>query len=308
MGKYIFKRILAMVPVVLLVTFAVFILSYVAAGDAARVIAEKRYEHPSVAQVEQIRHEEGLDRPLLVQYGSWLNKVLHGDFGTSYISRKPAFSELRRRVPATAKLAVTALTLLLIVSIPLGVISAVYEGSLFDRIVQGLSFFSVSMPAFWMGLMLLYLFGVKLNAINVIGGTKGLPIIPALAMDATGFGILIRMVRTNMLQALKKDYIRAEKAKGMSGAVIVLKHCLKNTSIPVTTRLVSTIIGMFCGSAIIEEIFSIRGIGKMALDAVHTKDAPVLECFILVLAIAVVLINLAVDILYSLIDRRIQLK
>ena len=211
-------------------------------------------------------------------------------------------------MPATAKLAVTALTLLLIVSIPLGVISAVYEGSLFDRIVQGLSFFSVSMPAFWMGLMLLYLFGVKLNAINVIGGTKGLPIIPALAMDATGFGILIRMVRTNMLQALKKDYIRAEKAKGMSGAVIVLKHCLKNISIPVTTRLVSTIIGMFCGSAIIEEIFSIRGIGKMALDAVHTKDAPVLECFILVLAIAVVLINLAVDILYSLIDRRIQLK
>ena len=308
MGKYIFKRILAMVPVVLLVTFAVFILSYVAAGDAARVIAETRYEHPSGAQVEQIRHEEGLDRPLLVQYGSWLNKVLHGDFGTSYSSRKPAFSELRRRVPATAKLAVTALTLLLIVSIPLGVISAVYEGSLFDRIVQGLSFFSVSMPAFWMGLMLLYLFGVKLNAINVIGGTKGLPIIPALAMDATGFGILIRMVRTNMLQALKKDYIRAEKAKGMSGAVIVLKHCLKNISIPVTTRLVSTIIGMFCGSAIIEEIFSIRGIGKMALDAVHTKDAPVLECFILVLAIAVVLINLAVDILYSLIDRRIQLK
>ena len=308
MGKYIFKRILAMVPVVLLVTFAVFMLSYMAAGDAARIITETRFEHPTAAQIEQIRHEEGLDRPLIVQYGTWLGKVLHGDFGKSYVSKKPALSELKRRVPATAKLAVTALTLLLIVSIPLGVISAVYEGSLFDRIVQGLSFFSVSMPAFWMGLMLLYLFGVKLNAINVIGGTKGLPIIPALAMDATGFGILIRMVRTNMLQALKKDYIRAEKAKGMSGAVIVLKHCLKNISIPVTTRLVSTIIGMFCGSAIIEEIFSIRGIGKMALDAVHTKDAPVLECFILVLAIAVVLINLAVDILYSLIDRRIQLK
>ena len=135
MGKYIFKRILAMVPVVLQVTLAVFMLSYMAAGDAARIITETRFEHPTAAQIEQIRHEEGLDRPLIVQYGTWLGRVLHGDFGKSYVSKKPALSELKRRVPATAKLAVTALTLLLIVSIPLGVISAVYEGSLFDRIV-----------------------------------------------------------------------------------------------------------------------------------------------------------------------------
>ncbi len=297
-----------MIPVVLLVTFAVFILSYMAAGDAARMIAETRFEHPSLEQVEFVRHEEGLDRPLLIQYGSWLYKVLHGDFGNSYMTRKPAINELMRRFPATAKLAVTAIILLVTISIPLGVLSAVFEGSVFDHVIQGISFFSVSMPAFWMGLMLLFIFGVKLNVISVIGGSKGIPIIPALAMDATSFGILIRLVRTNMLQVLNQDYIRAEQAKGMGAASIILKHGMKNISIPVMTRLVSLIIGLFCGSAIVESIFSIQGIGNMALEAVITKDAPVLECFILILAVAVVLINLLVDILYSLIDRRIQLK
>lgn len=308
MGKFILKRLAAMVPVVLVVTLAVFILSFMAAGDAARIMAEKRFEHPTVAQIEMVRHEEGLDRPIMVQYASWLNRVLHGDFGKSYLTNRPALYEIRYRLPDTVKLAVTALVLLIVVSIPLGILSAVFEDSIFDRVVQALAFFSVSMPAFWMGLMLLFFFGVRLHVISVIGGTKGIPIIPAIALDASAFGVIIRLVRTNMLHVLKQDYIRAERAKGIPGPKIIMKHGLKNASIPVLTRMVSMVIGLFCGSAIIESIFSIQGIGNLALEAVTVKDSPVLQCFILLLTVSVVIVNLLVDILYSVIDRRIQLK
>ena len=153
MGKVIAKRFIFMIPVVLAVTFIIFMLSFISAGDAARVLAEKKYEHPSPEQVEEVRHEEGLDQPVLVQYGKWLDQALHGDFGKSYSTRKPAFEELKRYFPQTFKLAVTSFLLLMIVSVPLGILSAIYENRVLDKVIRILSSLSVSMPSFWIGLM-----------------------------------------------------------------------------------------------------------------------------------------------------------
>ena len=228
MGKVIAKRFIFMIPVVLAVTFIIFMLSFISAGDAARVLAEQKYEHPSPEQVEEVRHEEGLDQPVLVQYGKWLNQALHGDFGKSYSTRKPAFEELKRYFPQTFKLAVTSFFLLLIVSVPLGILSAIYENRFLDKAVRVLSSLSVSMPSFWIGLMLLYIFGVKLKVISVIGGNAGgIPILAAFAMDISFFGIMTRLIRTNMIQVLKQDYIRASRAKGLSSVNVILRHGLK---------------------------------------------------------------------------------
>ena len=157
--------------------------------------------------------------------------------------------------------------------------------------------------------MLLYIFGVKLKVISVIGGDAGgIPILAAFAMDISFFGIMTRLIRTNMIQVLKQDYIRASRAKGLSSVNVILRHGLKNFLIPVLTRLVSIVIGFFCGSAVIESIFSIQGIGNLALKSVISKDTPVLQCFIFILAVGIVVLNFLVDIAYSAIDRRIQLK
>ena len=208
MGKVIAKRFIFMIPVVLAVTFIIFMLSFISAGDAARVLAEKKYEHPSPEQVEEVRHEEGLDQPVLVQYGKWLDQALHGDFGKSYSTRKPAFEELKRYFPQTFKLAVTSFLLLMIVSVPLGILSAIYENRVLDKVIRILSSLSVSMPSFWIGLMLLYIFGVKLKVISVIGGDAGgIPILAAFAMDISFFGIMTRLIRTNMIQVLKKESV-----------------------------------------------------------------------------------------------------
>ena len=257
--------------------------------------------------LEEVRHEEGLDQPVLVQYGKWLDQALHGDFGKSYSTRKPAFEELKRYFPQTFKLAVTSFLLLMIVSVPLGILSAIYENRVLDKVIRILSSLSVSMPSFWIGLMLLYIFGVKLKVISVIGGDAR-SILAAFAMDISFFGIMTRLIRTNMIQVLKQDYIRASRAKGLSSVNVILRHGLKNILIPVLTRLVSSVIGFFCRSAVIESIFSIQGIGNLALKSVISKDTPVLQCFIFILAVGIVVLNFLVDIAYSAIDRRIQLK
>ena len=309
MIKYIGKRLLALIPILLAVSMLVFGLSVLSSGDAARVLAEQIYEHPTQTEIEQVRHENGLDQPVYRQYIRWFTNVLHGDFGESYSTRKPAMKELMSRFPVTLELAVTALVILLAVSIPLGIISAVWEHSWIDKILQVFSFFSVSLPPFWIGLMLLYFFGVKFQWISVIGGsTGGIPILAAITMDIGYFGILIRLMRTNLSYTLKKDYIRACRAKGLPGFWVVLKHGMKNAILPVITQLSTICVSLLCGSAVIESIFSIKGIGEMALEAVYTKDLPLLQCFILVLACFVVIMNLLVDLIYSMVDARIQLK
>lgn len=308
MFKYIVKRLLALIPIILIMSMIVFGLSSLSSGDAARILAEQKYEHPTQAQIEETRHEYGLDLPVYKQYGNWIVNICHGDFGNSYQTKRPALEEITRHLPVTLKLAVTALVLLLIVSIPFGILSAVYENKLLDKMIQFFSFFSVSMPEFWIGLMLLYFFGVKMKVISVIGNaSEGLPILPAVTLDIGYFGILIRLVRVNLSEVLQKGYIRAARAKGISEFWIVIKHGMKNAILPVITRLSGMCVSLLCGSAVIESIYSIQGIGNLSLQAVYTQDLPVLQCFILLLTCFVVVMNLFIDILYSVIDARIQI-
>lgn len=307
LGRYIVKRILVLFPMIIVMSMLVFGLSALSAGDAARVLAERIYEHPTQTEIEEVRHEYGLDEPLIKQYGRWLSHAMRGDFGASYRTQKPALEEIKRHFPDTGKLAVTSLFLLLITGLLLGVISAVWENSWLDRIIQIFTFFSVSLPPFWIGLMLLYLFGVKLSLISVMNGSDGFLILPAITMDIGYFGVVIRLVRSSLSDVLKQDYIRACRAKGLSPFCVILKHGMKNAVLPVMTQMSSIIVSLFCGSAIIETIFSIRGIGNLALESVYTKDVPVLQCFILLVTCFVVVLNLTVDILYSVLDARIQL-
>lgn len=307
MWKYVVKRLAAVIPVFLCVTIFMFVLSYLSAGDAARILAEQSYHHPTVDQIELIRHENGLDQPIYVQYGRWLNQVLHGDFGCSYQTGKSALQEFGQHCGITLKLALLAFAMLLLIGFPLGILSAVYENSLLDKVIQALSFFSVSMPSFWIALILLYLFSVHWHMVSVLNAGPGIMVLAAFSLDVGYFGIVIRLIRSSLQTALKQDYIRAAYARGLSPALVVIKHGMKNSLLPVTTRMVGICISLFSGSAIIETIFSVRGIGYLALEAAKSKDTPVLQCFILIVSAVVLGINLLVDILYSMIDKRIQL-
>ena len=308
MAKYILKRILLVIPVVLAVTVIVFWLSHMAAGDPARIMAEKRFNHPTAVQIEQIREEMGLTLPVHRQYLKWLSGALRGDFGISYSSGKPALSMLASRLPKSLKIGGVAIMLLLAVAFPLGILSAVYPGSILDRVVQVLSFFSVSMPSFWLALMLLYVFGVKFKVISVIGKEGGTsPFFPALAMDIGYFGILTRLIRTNLLHVLQEDYIRACRAKGLSAVKTIVRHGLRNAMLPILARMTSMLVALLMGSSIIESIFSIQGVGNLALQSVMGKDTPVLQCYIVIITCCIVLANLGADILYTVLDRRIRL-
>lgn len=309
MIKYIGKRLILVIPVILGITVITFVLTSFSAGDTARILAEKVYNHPTVNQIEEIRHEEGLDLPLHIQYGRWLKKVIKGDFGNSIDSGEPAIEELLTHFKPTLKLGLIGLVLLVLISVPLGVFSVVFENRLIDKIIKLFSYISVSMPSFWLGLLCLYVFGVKLGIISVIGAdTEGSPIIAAFALDFGFFGILIRLIRANLIEVMNKDFIRACRAKGLGTTRILFVHGLKNAIIPVITRSSSIILHLVTGSAIIETIFSIKGVGYLALNAISLKDLPVIQCYIIVVSFLVIVINLAIDISYSVLDKRIKLQ
>ena len=198
--KYICKRLVLVIPVILGITVITFVLTSFSAGDTARILAEKVYNFPTMEQIEEIRHEEGLDQPLHIQYGRWLKKVVKGDFGKSIDTGRPAIEELMTHFKPTLKLGLMGFILLILVSVPLGVFSVVYENRLIDKIVKLFSYISVSMPNFWLGLLCLYVFGVKLGIISVIGSdTEGVTIIAAFVLDFGFFGVLIRLIEQILL-------------------------------------------------------------------------------------------------------------
>ena len=307
--KYIGKRLILVVPVILSITVITFVLTSFSAGDTARILAEKVYNFPTMEQIEEIRHEEGLDQPLHIQYGRWLKKVVKGDFGKSIDTGRPAIEELMTHFKPTLKLGLMGFILLILVSVPLGVFSVVYENRLIDKIVKLFSYISVSMPNFWLGLLCLYVFGVKLGIISVIGSdTEGVTIIAAFVLDFGFFGVLIRLIRANLIDVMNKDFIRACRAKGLGTTRILFVHGLKNALIPVITRSTTIILHLVTGSAVVETIFSIKGVGYLALNAVSLKDLPVIQCYIIVASLIVIFINLAIDISYSALDKRIKLQ
>lgn len=310
MGKYILKRFLQLIPIMIVISFISFSLVELSPGDPAEVILRASGGSASSEEaIEAIRDSLGLDRPLMVRYGEWLKNVAHLDFGESYRTGKPVAEEILFYFPHTLRLAVGAILLTIIISLILGIGSAVYENSIIDHLARLVSVFGISMPSFWLGLLLLYFFAVYLKWFPVAGnGDLRHMFLPMLTLALNLSGRYIRLLRTNMKEVLDKPYIMSAKARGIAKARVIWIHALKNAVLPSVTMLGMNFASLIAGTAIVETIFAWNGLGQYALNAIYARDYPVIQGYILLLSVAFVVVNLLVDISYKFIDPRIKIK
>jgi len=303
-SRYILRRLLYAIPVMLVVSLIVFGILHIAPGDPATMLAGEDARPEDVAA---IKANYGLDQPLYVQYGVWLGNALRGDFGRSIVTRRPVMDEIATRLPSTAQLAVSALFLAVIVGMIVGVISATRQYSALDHGVMVLALLGVSMPVFWLGLMLIMIFAVELRWLPTGGtGTIQQLVLPAVTLGAASTAIIARMTRSSMLEVVRQDYIRTARAKGLMERVVLVRHALKNALIPVAT-VVGIEFGYLLGGAVITEtVFSRPGLGRLLVTSINSRDFPVVQGTLMLLAGSFVLVNLLVDILYGFLDPRIR--
>ncbi|WP_243090612.1 ABC transporter permease [Thermus neutrinimicus] len=334
MWNYVLRRLLGLVPVLFGITLLVFLFLQLIPGDPAQAILGER---GTPEQLAALREKLGLNKPLYVQYLTFVKNILTGDLGTSAVSTIPVAEELKRRWPATFELALAATLVAVVLGIPVGILAAVRKNSLVDTLSMSLSLVGVSMPVFWLGLLLVYLFAVNLHwlptggrlstdlAIDfrpisgflILDGILALKpqvladalrhlILPALTLGTIPLAILTRITRSAMLEVLSQDYVRTARAKGLGERQVILKHALKNALLPVVT-IVGLQFGTLLGGAILTEtIFSWPGIGSYIYEGILNRDYPVVQAGVLVVATVFVLVNLLVDLSYALLDPRIQ--
>ena len=304
MLSYTGKRLLQTIFVLLGISLITFVLLQVVPGDPVALMLEKRADPETIAKV---RKELGLDLPYYVQYLNFIKGAIHLDFGTSYFTKEVVTDALFRCFKVTVKLACMSFIFASVIGIPCGIFAAVKRGKGIDTVVMVLSIVGVSAPAFWVAIILQILFGLKLNVLPISGfDTPASYILPSLALGARYAGNIARITRTSMLEVLGQDYIRTAKAKGAMRWAVILKHALKNAMIPIVT-LVGTDFGyMLTGSMLIEKVFSIPGIGKLAVDAMSNRDLTLLEGTVMYIAFVFVVVNLIVDVSYAFLDPRIR--
>ena len=306
MIRYIAKRILMMIPVLLGVILVVFIMNHISDGDPARILAG---ENASEEAVEAIREELGLNDPLPVQFFNYVKGIVtEFDLGTSYQTKRPVIDELMDRFPTTATLAVLCMIISAVVGIGLGIISAVKQNTLIDHLSTGLALFGVSMPAFWAGLMLILLFSIYLGWLPVQGLDDGWVswVLPTVTSSMAGMATITRMTRSSMLEVICQDYIVTAKAKGLSKARVIIKHGLGNAMIPIVTVAGLQFGGSLGGSAVIEQVFNIQGIGSYIIDKQFLPDIPAILGGVVYVSIVISIVNLLVDLLYVWLDPRIK--
>lgn len=305
MLKYVAKRLLMMIPVLLGVMVIVFTINYLTPGDPARMILGDGATPEALAQVTE---ELGLNDPYLVQLGRYMgNVVFKLDLGTSYMTGKPVFTEIAERFPTTVKLAILSVSISVIIGVSAGIISATKQYSIFDRIATSVSLLGVSMPTFWAGLMAVLIFSVKLGWLPA-SGSYGPEywVLPAFTLGLHSSATVMRMTRSSMLEVIRADYIRTARAKGQKESLVIVAHALKNAMIPVVTVIGMQFGGLLGGSLLIETVFAIPGLGKYVIDSISTRNYPVVQGGVLLLAISFSLVNLLVDLLYAYLDPRIK--
>lgn len=305
MIRYIIKRLLMMIPVVLGVAILIFTIMYFTPGDPAVMTLSAE---ATAEDIEAQRANLGLDQPYLVQLGNFLSQVfLHGDLGTSYVYRINVTSELWQRFPRTLLIGCMSILVAVGIGIPLGVTAATHQNSFWDSASMVISLIATSMPAFWFGLMLVLIFSVYLGVLpsSGIGGIKYF-ILPCLANCAAGLAQIARNTRSSMLEVIRADYITTARAKGISNFKVIYKHALKNALIPVITVAGSTFGSLLGGSVLIEKVFAIPGIGSYVITAVGNRDYPVIRSSVIMLCIAFSIVMLLVDLIYAFIDPRIK--
>lgn len=305
--KLVLNRILQIIPILLIVTILAFVLSNVSAGDVASVTLQSRGVQVTEENLEAVREELGLHEPLPVQYWNWLKKAVCFDFGNSFQTNRPVSEEILSRFPATLKLALAATLISLLMAIPLAVSSARYKDSLFDHAVRAISSIAATMPDFWLGLMLLYLFAVEWKIAPVISGSRTENILlPAFTLSVANTAAYTRVLRSNLLDAARGDYIIAARARGLGKSMALMKHGLKNALLPLITLVGINFGKMLSGQVAVETIFSWNGIGQFAVNCMKQKDLPVIQGYIVVVSITYILINLILDLIYMVIDPRID--
>ena len=304
MLRYILKRIQLMIPVLLGIVVIVFTLMYVGGGDPTISILGENVTPEAQAE---IREELGLDDPYLVRLGNYLLDLLHGDLGDSYRSKRPVMDEILARYPTTLKLTFGSIALGIVVGVIVGIISAVRQYSLLDKIGTFISLFGVSAPSFWIAMMLVLVFSVKLNLLPATGShTLACWVLPVVTLGLQCGAFIMRMTRSSMLEVIRQDYIRTAKAKGQSEFKIVISHAFRNALVPIITTIGIQICGFLAGSVLVESVFALPGLGKYVVDSVNYKDYPAVQGVVLFIAINCVIINLLTDIIYCFVDPRIK--
>ena len=305
MSRYILKRLFWMIPVVLGVAILIFTILYFTPGDPAQMILGS---NATVDDIAELRHTMGLDRPFLVQLGSFLSDLfLHFDLGVSYFTSKPIAGEIISRLPHTFIIALGSMILSVVIGIPLGVTAATHQDKLADRASMLVALAGISMPQFWIGLLLVLLLSLKLGWLPSSGiGSFANYIIPIIATSFGGIATEARLVRSSMLDVVRSDYVTTSRAKGVTKTVSTYKHALPNALIPVITQAGTSFGKMLGGTIVIESVFSIPGIGLYMISAINNRDYPVIRGSVVFLAIAFSLIILLVDLVYAFVDPRIK--
>ena len=289
------------------ITFLSFLLSWLSPGDAAERMLKKSGMMVTEEQLEAKREELGIDQPLLVQYKNWLVKLCKGDLGTSYKSKKEVVQELAKNLPYTAALTAVAMLLVILISLPVEILCAQHRNGLFDNIWRGVTYLFSSLPSFFVALLLMYVLALKLGLLPVIAtrNWKGI-LMPALVLALTLSAWYIRQVRAIVLKELSKGYIDGLKSRGISRRKILFGHVLKNSMLPLVTLFGISIGNMMGGTTIVESIFSWPGVGKMAVDAINYRDYPVIQGYVVWMALIFLVINFAVDASYQFFDPRVR--
>ena len=309
MIKYIVKRLLLLIPVLIGITFLSFAMMRLAGGDAVTYMYENAGAAVSEEVIDAARQEYGLDQPFLVQYGKWFAGMVTGDMGVSYVSKKNVYDTFVEKLPATILLTVSSVLLTMLISIPLGIFSAVKHNRLDDYVVRFFSFIGNSMPNFFAALVLMYFFSIKLGWLPVITTENtGLSLIlPTLTLAISMASKYTRQVRATVLEELNKDYVMGAKARGVRGSVIIWKNVMKSSMLTIITLLALSIGNLMGGTTIVEAIFMWDGVGKMAVDAITMRDYPIVQAYVAWMAVIYVVVNLITDILYHYMDPRVRL-
>ena len=312
MASYILRRVLVTIPVMAIVALFVFSLLYIAPGDPAAVIAG---DQASPADVERIRQSLGLDQPFLVQFGGWCWRILHLDLGTSIFTNLPVTSMIAQRIAPTLSLMMLTLLLTLVIAVPLGVVAAWKAGSFLDRAIMAFAVSAFSLPVFVLGYVLAYVFALELDWLPVQGYTplsEGVwpwlqsLILPSIALGSVYIALIARITRASMLEVLQQDYVRTARAKGLGQRDVLFVHALKNAAVPIVTVIGIGVALLIGGAVVTESVFAIPGLGRLTVDAILRRDYPVIQGIVLMFSFLYTLVNLMVDVTYTMLDPRIR--
>ena len=304
MSRYVLKRLVMLIPVLIGVTFLVYFIISLSPGDTAAMLAG---EDADAATIEAVRHELGLDQPVIIQYARYMLNLLQGDMGNSYKTGRPVTNMIVSCFPNTAKLAFWSILVAVGIALPIGIISATKQYSMFDNVGMVVALIGVATPNFWLGLMMIILFSLNLGWLPS-GGSKGWSsyIMPAITLGTGDAALITRMTRSSMLEVIRADYIRTARAKGVPEGKVVYQHALRNALIPVVTAIGLQFGSLLGGATLTETVFAWPGIGRSTVDSIKTKDTTQVLGNIVVLTITFSCVNLLVDILYAFIDPRIK--